>query len=43
MPMEQLPELKVPSPIALVSQAESEWFVRFSSYDRMTLVVAWMH
>lgn len=42
IPENQLPERKVVTPVALIGHEAPEWFTRFSSYNRMIRIVAWM-
>ncbi|KAL4136057.1 hypothetical protein QTP88_007625 [Uroleucon formosanum] len=42
LPLCELPELRVVSHAARVDDEDIEWFVRFSSFDRMLRIVAYM-
>ncbi|KAL4153798.1 hypothetical protein QTP88_001631 [Uroleucon formosanum] len=42
LPLCELPELRLASCAALVDDVPNEWFTRFSNYDRMLRVVAFM-
>lgn len=42
IPVDQLPEIKLPPPVVLTSSDTIEWYTRFSSYDRILRVVSWM-
>lgn len=42
IPIDQLPEVKVMSLVASLGP-QDEWFERFSSYQRMLRIVAWMY
>lgn len=40
LPWAELPELKDPAPVVCVAELASEWFTRFSSFDRLIRVIA---